>query len=332
MLWSSVALAGGGPANVAVLFNADDSDSEDIAAYYADQRSLPLGHVCGVEGIEPGTLAMPFADYLTTVGAAVDTCLDALPQPDEIDYVVIARGLPYRVDLADGGYSTSLSAMVQIHHAMAGSSELAGQPQERQDSFHKASVDNPVYVRGTSGASDFDITNPYSGWYQGATKVVRSAEQPLAFTRATAGSAGGIDFSGNLFIVHRLDGFDADDARALVDRAVAADGSFPTAELLCMASADEPRGARDPECEFVARSLDAAGLAGTWLGTHDSALEGHEVAAYFTGAANLRGAIDGQTYVPGAIACNLTSYGAVPQNFVCDGETCPASESQSTLR
>jgi hypothetical protein len=136
-----------------------------------------------------------------------------------------------------------------------------------------------------------------------------------------------------LFVVTRLDGFDHTDARALVDRALAADGTFPEAEILCMAASDSARGARDPECEYVSRMLAGAGLPATWLPGHDSALSGHEVAGYFTGAADLRGGIDGQTYVPGAIVDNLTSYGAVPNNWFCseDGTSCPANESQTSI-
>ena len=35
--------------------------------------------------------------------------------PEEIDYLVVVRGLPYRISLPDGAFYTSLSAMLQIH-------------------------------------------------------------------------------------------------------------------------------------------------------------------------------------------------------------------------
>jgi hypothetical protein len=50
-----------------------------------------------------------------------------------------------------------------------------------------------------------------------------------------------------------------------------------------------------------------------------------------TGAASLREGIDGNTYVPGAFVDNLTSYGAVPQNWVCEDQVCPANESQTSI-
>jgi hypothetical protein len=170
-------------------------------------------------------------------------------------------------------------------------------------------------------------------WYNAATRITRLEYQVESFRRQNAGAYGGYDYAGNLFIVTRLDGFDHDDARDLVDRAVAADGSFPTAEILCMRGSDEPRAARDPECEYVVRHLDMAGLTATWLTPFDGSLSGHTVSAYWTGTASLRDGIAGQTYVPGAITCNLTSTGAAPTNFFCssDGATCPASESQTSI-
>ncbi len=328
-----VALAGGGPANVMVLYNADDPEAGSVADYYAEARDLPPGHTCAVDGVAPDARTIDFADYQTTVQAALDACLVALPQPEEIDYLVLVRGLPYRVDIPDG-YSTSLSAMLQVHHASstADGSELAGQPQAYGE-YHYPSIENPAYIDGHCWAGDLAIENPYAGWYNTSCGIVRTETHASSFRRAEAGQASGYEFADNLFVVTRLDGFDHDDATDLIDRGVAADGTFPGAEILCMEGADDARGARDPECELATRHLALAGWNATYLAPHDAALEGREVAAYFTGAADLTGAIAGNTYVPGAITCNLTSTGAVPGNFFCsgDGATCPESESQTSI-
>lgn len=333
-LWPGAARAGGGPAHVLVLYNGDHPPAATVAEYYREARSIPQGQLCALYGIDPTTRTLDFADYETLVHAPFGGCLDALPQPEEIDYVVIVRGLPYRVSLPDGGFNTSLSALLQIHDTVRVSDGefLAGLPQQYTQ-YHQASVLNPFYVDGYPQSGDYTVQNPYSSWYVSATTMVRQPEQPWSFSRRDAGAAGDFDFTDNLFVVTRLDGFDADDATALVDRAVAADSSFPTAEILCMEGSDEPRAARDPECEFVTRYLAGAGFNAVYLEPFDGSLEGREVAAYFTGTANLRGAIAGNTYVPGAITCNLTSTGAAPTNFFCntDGTSCPASESQTSI-
>jgi len=329
------ARAGGGPLDVAVLYNGADPDAEAVAQHYADVRSIPEGHLCPIAGIDPDEREIPFADFWTLVHQPLNACLDALPLGSEVDYLVVVRGLPYRVVLDDDGYYTSLSAMLQVHEAghWVTGELLAGEPQEHHVDYYSASVTNPVYVEGTCLAGDFTVENDYWSWYTSACGVVRTYAHPPSFQRATVDENVPWTFGDNLFVVTRLDGFDYADAMDLVDRGAAADGTFPTAEILCMAAADSARGGRDPECEFVTRFLALAGLPGAWLSPHDATLAGHELAAYFTGAAELTEAIDGNTYVPGAIACNVTSYGAVPGNFFCDetGATCPETESQTSI-
>ena len=321
MLWmlaGTAAWAGGGPLNVAVLYNAEVPDAADVAAYYAAQRELPEGHLCGVTGVGEAETSITYESYELTVLADLESCLSALPEGDRVDYLVVVRGLPYRVEA--GSYTTSLSAMLQVYR-----SSVSGQAVTSSDG---ATVANPWYQ--SSSTSGYTVDNDYAGWYTSATAIVRAPEQPETFQRGGEGSGA---MSGDLFVVTRLDGFDYADAYDLVDRAVASDGTFPIAPMLCMHGADSARGARDPECEYVTRMLAGLSTESLWLDTFDGALEGYEVSAYFTGAANMIGAIDGLTYAPGAITDNLTSYGAVPNNFFCseDGETCPSSESQTSV-
>ena len=317
-----------------LIVNGDDAEALDVADHYVEARSLPAGHVCALTGIDPTATQIDHADYVTLVHDPLIACLDTLPHPEDVDYLVVVRGLPYRVALEDGGFYTSLQAMLQVHDAghRLTHDPLSGMPQPTQGNAY-AWVDNPVYVSGTCHEGDLVVENPYANWYVSGCGIVRTYAHPPSFRRSSAGDSAWYEFDDNLFAVSRLDGFDYQDAHDLVDRAVAADGSFPEADILCMEAADSARGARDPECEFVTRHLAMAGWPGSWLSPHDAALEGREVAAYLTGAAGLTGAIDGNTYVPGAVACNLTSTGAAPSNFFCDetGTVCPESESQTSI-
>jgi len=333
---SGSAVAGGDPRQVMVVANADDADSMAIADHYALSRQLPDGHVCLLSGISPDTTSLSLADYEGRVAPAIDACLAALPDPDAIQVLVTTRGLPYRVDL-EGAYVVGFESMLQVHRAESreDGSPLAGQPQSDAGGYYAASVGNPVFIGGgySTASCDFTVENAYAGSYNTSCTLLSSGSLPDAFDRHDIRVRGTWDFSSNLFIVTRLDGFDADDAMDLVDRAVAGDSTFPEAPLMCMHGADSARGARDPECELVVRMLDLAGLPADWIDTFDGALSGEEVAGYLTGAASMTGAIAGNTFVPGAITDNLTSYGAVPNNFFCDdsGETCPASESQTSV-
>ena len=324
------ARAGGGPMNVLVLYSADDVESAGVATYYADARSLPPGHLCGLKGLLP-TTTIDVATYKSLIQKPLDDCLAALPHPDEIDTLVLARGLPYSVTLP--AYAASLEAVLQVHHTTqtADGTEVggAGQPGDTQ-----AQVPNPVFFSGAQSSTDYAFHNTYEGWYGTTSSIVRAKKQPEAFHRAAVKTFSGYDFTKSLFIVSALDGFDYTDAKALVDRAVASEGTFPKAEILCMHAEDEARGARDPECEFATRMLTSAGFNGKFIDPFDAKLQGHTVAAYFTGSSDsVRSAIAGNTFVPGAITDNLTSYGAAVSNFFCnaDGTQCPANEAQTSL-
>ena len=103
------ARAGGGPMNVLVLYSADDVASAGVATYYEAARSLPPGHLCGLKGLSPTLTTIDAATYKTLIQKPLDDCLAALPLPDEIDTLVLARGLPYSVTLP--AYAASLEAV-----------------------------------------------------------------------------------------------------------------------------------------------------------------------------------------------------------------------------
>ena len=296
-------------------------------------RDIPANQLCPVFGYWPTDQVTTFEDYDTNVLGALNDCLSTLPQPDEIDILVIVRGLPYRVEL-DDGFSTSLQAMLQIANTSrrGGTEMLAGLGHSTSDGLHYASVRNPMFV-GDGDQSSFELSNPYMIHYSTAAQIVSQSTQPRSFKREQAAEWFTWDFSENLFLVSRLDGFDYDDARDLVDRGTAADGTFPTAPIICMEAADSARGARDPECHFTIQHLAEAGFEAEWVSPFDGELSGESLAGFMTGTTSLQTGLDGHEWAPGAFACNLTSYGAVPQNFWCseDGSACPESEMQTSI-
>ena len=327
---AGTARAGGGPLAVVVLYNADVSAAVRVAELYRDTRQIPSRQLCGVSGLKESDATIDVSTFKTKIQAPLDNCIGALPHPERVDYVVLVRGLPYAVTLPT--YGVALQAAIQVRHAKRASdgAELAGLGQPGNDS---ASVANPLYPMGSAPGSDYTIDNPFKSWYSAASRVTRAIDQPRAFHARNAPAMDGWAWANNLVIVSSLDGFDYTDATELVVRGSKSDGTFPKADLLCMKGADDARGARDPECEYTTRMLAAAGLGGAWVPTFDGKLSGRTLAGYMTGAADLREAIAGNTYVPGAIACNLTSFGAAIPNFACaaDGGACPANENQTSF-
>ncbi len=310
-----------------VVYNADAPGAKEVADKYATARSLPSKHVCALSGIDPKATSIPVATYLDKVQKPLDACIAAVGSPDEIDVLVTVRGLPYLVGLSAG--NVGFEALLQVMHGTKDDKQFPTLPQT-----DSASIPNPIFIKGGLTA-DFSFTNPYQDWYKSTSQVVKQKVAPTSFTRLGVVDKGiTYKVSKQLMVVARLDGFDLKDAADLIDRALASEtGTPPTGTLLCMHGADEARGARDPECELAVRRLKGAGFDATWLPTFDGALKGKTLSAYLTGADSMRDAIAGNTYVPGAIVDNLTSFGAVPQNFLCsaDGKTCPASESQTSI-
>ena len=332
LLVSTAAQAGGGPANVFVVVNGDDPSAVAVADHYASARALPQGHVCSVFGVDPSSDSISLEDYRANILAGLNGCLAAHPQQEEVDYLVLVRGLPYRVALPSG-FSVSLSAMLQVSNTTKSTSgeSLAGLPISTWGGVAQASIENPWYV-GNSATDPYVLDNPYMAHYTTAITIASDDRQPRAPRRQNAPISHLWEYTDNLFVVSRLDGFDYSDAHDLVDRGVAADGSFPAVPITCMAAADSARGARDPECAYAMDLLAGADIPAQYIDTHDASLAGENLAGLLTGTTAFAEGIDGNNWAPGAFAGNLTSYGAVPQNFRCSPDgSCPEAESQTSI-
>lgn len=111
-----------------------------------------------------------------------------------------------------------------------------------------------------------------------------------------------------------LAGTDTDAVLALVDRGVAADGTRPFGDGYLIRTTDADRSTRSPLFEQTVELFDHdGGLMLTYLDNADGAgldyLEDTaDVLFYFTGLANVP-QIATNTYLPGAMADHLTSYG-----------------------
>jgi hypothetical protein len=98
----------------------------------------------------------------------------------------------------------------------------------------------------------------------------------------------------------------AEQARALIDRGVSADGSAPLGTVYLMSTSDGKRNAR--LSEFIrAKQLNSADLR-VRLVQGDVLKKAKDVLGYFTGLINVP-AITTNQYLPGAVADHLTSLG-----------------------
>lgn len=98
------------------------------------------------------------------------------------------------------------------------------------------------------------------------------------------------------------------DAEDLIDRGIAADGTYPRASAYLLISGDAARDVR------AALYSDAVGLVGARLNVEvmqgDALRQRRDVLFYFIGAVQVPD-IESNQFLPGAIADHLTSYGGV---------------------
>ncbi|HIN86375.1 MAG TPA: hypothetical protein EYN06_07835, partial [Myxococcales bacterium] len=146
-------MAGGGPRNVLVLYNDTVVEAYTTAEYYADARAIPREQLCALSGIDAGQLEISFDDYQSLILPRLNSCLQRLSEPGRIGYLVIVRGLPYRVQIS-GGFTTSLSAMLQVYETtqISDGTPLAGQSQFKTESgVYSPTVENPLYQKHIGG-------------------------------------------------------------------------------------------------------------------------------------------------------------------------------------
>jgi uncharacterized protein (TIGR03790 family) len=94
--------------------------------------------------------------------------------------------------------------------------------------------------------------------------------------------------------------------KALIDRGIESDGTYPKGTAYLLNTSDSARGTRVPLYRQV--ESVAAGLIDIDIRKQDKLVDRADVMFYFTGAASVQG-LESLRFVPGAIADHLTSFG-----------------------
>ncbi|HHH30145.1 MAG TPA: TIGR03790 family protein [Polyangiaceae bacterium] len=281
-----------GPATTVVVGNSNVPESVALARQYAAARDLPPGQVCllDVEDVEDIDLASYRADFLEPLRA----CLDATPGTlERIEAAVIVRGLPLRVRIpvADATQVVSLAAALMLWETTrAGSAVLGENP--------GATVDcgRPCY--GPAWRNPYRRSAFESGW---SAEVGEITWRPL--------------------LVTMLHGRTYEDAARLLDSALAAEAMDPAlGEMLFMDGRDSARGVLDVQYDRVIADLRGLGFTAERV-PFDPDLAGRTLSSFVTGTATLGATIEGNTFLPGTLVDNLTSFGAGPVNFRETGES-----------
>lgn len=291
---ASPARATPAPHSVVVVANADVPESVSLAIRYAAERDLPPSQICLLS--LPVTEDLALADFQAMLDVPLRACIARTEGlAERLEAILLVRGVPLRVSMDIGG--TTRRASLAAALGLWDTSDASGAPILGRD----PGTDVPCGGRSCWGAA---WRNQYHG-------------EPFeaSFEREVAG------------IVHRpvlvtmLHGRTYGDAGLLLTSALQADRMSDGAmgEFLLMQGADAARGALDREYASVLAALTARGFTASEV-PFDSNLTGRTLAGFVTGTASLAETIEGNSFHPGALVDNLTSFGAVPVNFRDMGE------------
>jgi len=286
-LCPAVARATPAPDSVAIVANADVPGSVALAMRYAEARSVPASQICLLP--LPTTAEMTFEELETLLMDPLDACLGE--QRSRIEAVVLMRGVPIRV-ATPSGTAVSVAAALGLWDSTLtdGTPVLGSDPGLLTDC-------------GGSPCTRARLNSLYTA---GAFAAGFSATSPTYTHRPV--------------LVTMLHGRSDEDAEGLIDVALRAEaGDEEAGTFVLMNGADAARGVLDVFYPQVLTALTSREVVGEIV-PFDRDLTGRVLAGFATGAASLDSTIEGNTYVMGALTDNLTSFGAVPQNFEETGQ------------
>lgn len=271
-----------GPDSTAVIANSNVAESVALARDYAEARRIPDRQVCALDLEDPDSSTISMSDFQSRLVEPFEACLRDGGVLERIEAVVLVRGVPIKLRVGDR--RMSLAAALGVWKSTYRGEPIMGQePGQLIDgTYYAARFPNPF----TDGVFE-------PGW-----------------TRSEG------DFEWEPLLVTMLHGYSFDDARKLITSAMeaeemgGADGTF-----MFMNGNGSPRNWYDEQYPDVMAALEEVGYTDLERVPFDENLTGYELAAFFTGTASLGDTIEGNEFRPGALVDNLTSNGAVPENF-----------------
>lgn len=174
-----------GPQNVLLVVNGNSPVSREVGDYYRQKREIPAANLCTltVEAAE----RVDHATFEKAIRAPIAQCIAAGGLQDKVLYIVLAKGVP----------------LIITRPAASAAGANASQPVQ-------------------DGSVDSALTMLYSGMVGLGTPEAKLAN-PYYIRNAREGAA--VRFSHRdfpMYLVTRLDGYDVNDVKALIERGLAA--------------------------------------------------------------------------------------------------------------
>lgn len=283
-----------GPDSTVIVANENEPESVQLAEVYRRARNLPRSQVCLLDIFEEPDMTLE--QYQRLFLEPLTACLEANGMIDRVEAVMLIRGLPLRVSIPVGPTReerVSLAAALGLWR----STDAAGEP-----------------LLGANPGEDVSCgtaTCYAARW----SNLYRSGNFRAGYEAS--------DRAGNTYrplLVTMLNGRTYEEAALLLTSALDGEAQPPQGTFLFMDGADPARAALDFQYPRVLNALEARGFTDTMRVPFDAELSGLTLASMFVGTAAIGAAVEGNTFAPGSIADNLTSFGAMPVNFTLDGE------------
>lgn len=300
IVWISPCLATPGPDSTLLVINRRSEESVRIAQAYVESRFIPKDLQCEIE-VDP-VVTINHELFYNQIVLPILNCVDRYPE--RIEAIVLTRGTPLRVLINSEAFSSpsppltlSSASLLSVAQSRLAGSSLAS-PQNASEYAEVISCTNNMPCWSPKILNPWRFGHFSPRWFE-INQGIQWA--PLW--------------------VSRLDADSEENTLALIGRAVASDQEYSDEQLptegitVLMAGADPARAALDFEYDALALALQELGDEVLQVPFDRDYSTEQTISALITGSAQLGQVIEGNTYVPGAIIDNLTSFGAHPHNF-----------------
>jgi uncharacterized protein (TIGR03790 family) len=260
--------AGGSGLNVVVVVNQNSTNSVQLGNYYCEKRGVPPRNFLRITNHWTGSnVWWTRSEFETGLRDPLVAMLSARGLTNQVDYVVLSMDFPYQI-LATNGINATTAAL-----------------------FYGFKTDDCT-TNCPEGIPGCNLPPASSNAYSFSEGIFRQTP-PIA-----PGS--------NAWLVTMLTSSNLAQARAIIDRSVSADGTFPTQTVWLAKTTDYFRNVRYLEFDNTLFDARVAGNDSIMRTNSDSPLGFTNLAGYLTGLAGFN--ISTNVFAPGAIADSLTSY------------------------
>ncbi len=261
--------AGGSGLNVVVVVNQLSTNSVQLGNYYCEQRQVPPQNLLRTAW-KGGNAAWQLSDFQAVILKPLLTVLSARQLTNQIDYVLLCMDFPYRLE--NGGSLTT-----------------SGTNSTTSALFYGFKTDYPPPANPVTCS----VPNATFNSYAGSERIFRSIAPGTSRSN---------------FLAVMLTSSNLSSAQQVIDRAVAGDSTFPAQGVYLAKSSDVFRNLR---YSLFDNAVFNARLRGNCPVQRISADPFYSLGAVLglqTGWGNPY-VIGGTSFVPGALADNLTSWG-----------------------